>query len=65
MSTDDSSIGFWVGRPDTKLHLVESEIADRVVTRCGREMRRLSGRLELTLGGSQPRCRQCDVDRRA
>jgi hypothetical protein len=33
-------IGDWVNRPGAPAHLVESLIADRVVTRCGRQMRR-------------------------
>jgi hypothetical protein len=61
----DSFIGFWVGRRNGKLHLAESEITDRVVMHCGRQMRLVTAGGELLLGGNEPRCKQCDVDRRA
>lgn len=31
-------IGEWVRRPSTKTHLVDSTVADDVLTRCGRRM---------------------------
>lgn len=37
---DEIKIGHWVRRRDTHAHIVESLIADRVVTRCGRQMRK-------------------------
>ena len=37
-------VGTWVARPETKWHYVDSVVADRVVTRCGREMKRVSAR---------------------
>jgi hypothetical protein len=63
---NDSFIGFWVGRVRGKLHLAESEITDRVVMRCGRQMRLVtkSGG-ELLLGGNVGRCLACDNERRA
>lgn len=38
-------IGQWVARhsPGSKRHLIESEITDRLVTRCGKQMKLLIG----------------------
>lgn len=53
-----SRIGLWLSRRGQKAHLVESEIATRIVTRCGREM-------EVEAAGgpigdySLARCKQC------
>jgi len=66
MSNVDSFIGFWVGRKRQKLHLAESEITDRVVMRCGRQMRlKTASGGDLLLGGSNGRCQDCDNERRA
>lgn len=35
----EERIGQYARRPDTRTHLVQSVIADRVVTKCGRQMR--------------------------
>lgn len=56
--TDPSYIGLWLSRKGGKRHLIESEITDRLVTRCGREMK-------LLLHGKQmqpydmPFCKTC------
>ncbi len=56
-----SLIGFWAGRPRQRLHAVESEIEDRVVMRCGKEMYFHHPRAgDILAGGSQPRCKVCD-----
>lgn len=34
-----SYIGWWLNRLGQKWHLVETEITDRLVTRCGRQMK--------------------------
>lgn len=45
----------------TRAHLVESEIASRVVTRCGRQMPLAIGSAELAKAHSGiPRCLQCE-----
>jgi hypothetical protein len=62
-----SQIGLWIvrwpagpGAPTQVAHLVESEIADRAVTRCGREMRQATKNGELgEADGSVARCEQC------
>ena len=38
MSADVSYIGWWGVRANGKWHLVESEVTDRLVMRCGRQM---------------------------
>lgn len=69
-------IGWWVRRDfwrkgaqelvrSTRSHLVESEIADRFVTRCGRQMRRgatksvYRGELAFTHGQPADACKRC------
>lgn len=42
MASPTIVIGDWVARPRSAAHLVESLIADRAVTKCGRQMRRSS-----------------------
>jgi len=67
---DQTWIGAWVARyrtehgwSTTRLHRVESIIADRVVTNCGREMERETKRgvLNRVKGEVRPdaSCRQC------
>ena len=52
-------VGYWARRIGP-WHLVESEIADRIVTRCGREMQTKTSRGELTFTNDpSPRCKQC------
>lgn len=56
----DDYIGWWGMRRGTKWHLVESEITDRLVTRCGRQMKMQ------TAGGAmkfevQPSGEACEV----
>ena len=58
-------IGRWIHRPGTTAwHQVESEIADRLVTHCGRQMRLRTSRGELEaadvpLASVAPACRLC------
>jgi len=61
----DSYIGWWARRIGP-WHLVQSEIADRVVLKCGREMRLETGRGKLTflLEPSRDRCLQCSPESR-
>lgn len=40
-------IGWWTMRPGGSWHYVESQVADRLVTRCGREMRLVVGGVSL------------------
>ncbi len=63
----NSLIGSWIARFTltyaalTRAHLVESEIATRVVTRCGREMSLVIGTAELAKAHAAiPRCLQCE-----
>lgn len=37
--TDISYVGWWGMRQGGKWHLIESEVVDRLVTRCGRQMK--------------------------
>jgi hypothetical protein len=65
----DIAIGAWVSRwtdaeppaVRTKRHLVESDVAESVITRCGRRMayRTSSGTLQVTSGAPETTCRRC------
>lgn len=60
----DSLIGQWVarfkdGNHVTRGHRVESEIVDRVITRCGRQMHRENAQGTLGIAGAVPPCRRC------
>jgi hypothetical protein len=54
-------IGEWVARdrPGSKQHIVESEITDRLVTRCGRQMKLEIGGRGLLLISGYPLCKVC------
>lgn len=54
-------IGEWVARDraGSKQHLIESEITDRVVTRCGRQMKLMAGGNGLLLISGYLICLQC------
>ena len=60
-----SLIGQWIaryreGKRITTYHFVESKIADRIVTRCGRQLGNRSKRGLLFVSVSPvPRCEQC------
>lgn len=55
-----SRIGDWLARKGQKAHLVESEIANRVVTRCGRELEQMSrDGTPLLAHVDVERCKQC------
>lgn len=67
-------IGHWVHRarltdlrPETRAHLVESEISDRLVMRCGRELRAPTGTTFAFESPDAPsgvgHCRQCGANR--
>lgn len=63
-------IGSWVARSKgdvrlTKAHLVESEIADRKVTRCGRQLgeRQDTELVEVHDPAVSERCQRCDRGR--
>lgn len=54
-------VGYWTRR-NGKWHLVESEITDRTVTRCGRQMKFVTkgGELQFASGVTgDERCEQC------
>ena len=59
--TDVSYIGWWAVRASGKWHLVESEVTDRLVMRCGRQLRmqNASGPLVFEMDPSGERCEQC------
>ena len=40
-------VGWWTMRPGGSWHLVESQIDDRLVTRCGRELKIVLGDVSL------------------
>lgn len=56
-----SLIGLWVFRPSRRAHLVESEIEDRLITRCGRTLspRSYWQVLQVEPTWSSPACLQC------
>jgi hypothetical protein len=60
MTVMDSYIGWW-GRRTGSWHLVQSEITDRLVMKCGRQMKLVTpeGRLEFLLEPSIGKCQQC------
>jgi hypothetical protein len=53
-------IGNWVRRKGGKWHLVDSKVVDRVVTRCGREMKRELHGVELAVSTVMPLTRMID-----
>lgn len=58
------TIGFWVARyrNDTRLtlfHLVESEIADRKITRCGRQLHHQDGTSLNVIAGPPSEGKEC------
>ena len=57
----DSYIGWWGVRPRGRWHLVESEVTDRLVMRCGRQMslETKGGVLSFEVSPSGERCEQC------
>lgn len=57
----ESYVGWWTRRPGRVWHLVESEITDRTVTRCGRQMRfeTSAGALAFSQYPPGERCEQC------
>lgn len=60
-----SSVGWWTARFQgvrqiTLWHYVESEIEDRLVTRCGRQMHKQSKRGDLlTANSADDACKAC------
>jgi hypothetical protein len=53
-------IGQWVQRRGTLAHLIESEITDRLVTRCGRQMKLVTPHGPLSIvSGDVEHCEQC------
>lgn len=56
-----SYIGWWAQRPGKLWHLVESEVTDRLVMRCGRQMRMVNkgGTLGFVTDPMGERCEQC------
>lgn len=53
--------GRWIGLG----HLVQSEITDRLVMKCGRQMKLVNGRGELNAGvGGVQRCFDCEGKRK-
>lgn len=51
---------YHAGKPTTRAHYVESEIAERVVTRCGRQMgKEMSSGVLFVVLDPEDRCRQC------
>ena len=48
-TTTYSFIGQWAQRNGTKAHIVESEIGDRLVMRCGRQMKLMTEEGELVV----------------
>lgn len=59
--TMESYIGWWAKRHGS-WHFVQSEITDRLVMKCGRQMRLElpSGKLAFVLAPSGQRCQQCE-----
>jgi hypothetical protein len=57
----DDYIGWWAVRPGTKWHLVESEVDERLMMRCGRQMRMQTsgGALSFQVTPTGERCEQC------
>jgi hypothetical protein len=57
----NSYIGWWARRKG-KWHLVESEVVDRLVTHCGRQLRLTtkSGPLTFLLGPTERVCKVCE-----
>lgn len=59
-------IGQWArrNRSDARFHRIESEIAKRVVAKCGRELNLVQRGLALTIQRSAPhgmRCHYCET----
>lgn len=54
-----SYIGQWVRRRGQRAHLVESEITDRLVMRCGRQMKLRTRSGDLVLYAGNLLCHQC------
>lgn len=59
--TDAEYIGWWGIRPGGVWHFVESEVTDRLVMRCGRQMRMETpgGALAFQVSPDGERCEQC------
>jgi hypothetical protein len=57
----DDYIGWWGIRPGGLWHLVQSEVTDRLVMRCGRQMRMQNkgGALSFAVSPEGERCEQC------
>lgn len=60
----ESYIGFWGVRPGGRWHLVESEVTDRLVMRCGRQMRMVlepssGGAMSFQMEPTGERCEMC------
>jgi len=56
-----SLIGWWGVRSGGRWHFVESEVADRLIMRCGRQMRleTKGGILSFEVSPAGERCEQC------
>lgn len=61
LNEPQSYIGWWASRPRRVWHLVESEVTDRLVMRCGRQMRleASTGALSFESEAGGERCEQC------
>jgi hypothetical protein len=61
LSADVSYIGWWGVRAKGKWHLVESEVTDRLVMRCGRQMPLVNayGALSFQLEPNGEKCEPC------
>jgi hypothetical protein len=59
--SDPNYIGWWAMRRRGKWHLVESEVTDRLVMRCGRQMRMeaTEGVLSFAVQPGGEGCEQC------
>ena len=57
----ESYVGWWGKRRQGKWHLVESEVSDRLVMRCGRQMAKVNphGPLSFEVQPSGEACEQC------
>jgi hypothetical protein len=58
---DTDYIGWWAYRRGGRWHLVESEVTDRLVMRCGRQMKMQAsaGALSFQVSPDGERCEQC------
>ncbi len=58
---DQYLIGWWGVRPGGKWHLIESEVTDRLVMRCGRQMKLVNATSTMLFQqeAKGERCEQC------